>query len=157
MRIKTPFWQTNYFEDIESLNVVIGLKLVLVLLSTFRIQSIRYLEHRGLGSVTSPTGATADWRGGSTRPATLRTIQTISTAPTSSSLLPASRCQLEYLYQIFSKYLAKWILDASLINSHLWSKHPSYLIFIANIWNFEHILFPRIDPIILFISGSDCV
>ena len=65
-------------------------------------QSTRYPGHRDLASVTSPTGATADWRDGSTPPDTLRTIQTISTAPTSSWRLPVSR----YLLAKELNYLA---------------------------------------------------
>ena len=83
------------------------------MLFLLRMQSIRYLEHRGLASVTSPTGATADWREGSTLPAILRTIRTISTAPTSSSRLPASRLELKYLSKIYQIFI-KWKLDASL-------------------------------------------
>ena len=125
-----------------------------------RMQSIRYLEHRGLASVTSPTGATADWREGSTLPAILRTIQTISTAPTSSSRLPASRLELKYLSKIYQIFI-KWKLDASLD----WVPSLIQTSIISDIHSKYRELLTNIDLVyhnsrskgFNFISGSDCV
>ena len=65
--------------------------MVLIVTTGHCYQSIRYPGPRDLGCATSRTGAPADWRGGSTPPATPRTIPMISIAPTCSSQHPVSR------------------------------------------------------------------
>ena len=75
------------------------------------LQNTRYRALRGLGCATSRIGAPAGWREGSIPRDTLRTIPTISTAPTYSLQLPVSR-------------LANEINPLSIVhhagNSHLW-------------------------------------